>query len=46
MAPRDASSGLAIMSDLTNGLRATRDELAIWRAFLSDEIAATMRDEG
>ena len=38
--------GPAILTDLPKRAPAMRDELAIWRAFLSDEIDAIMCDEG
>ena len=37
---------IAVVTDLPKRLPLTRDELAIWRAFLSNEIDAIMRDEG
>lgn len=35
-----------VVSDLPGRIPAIREELAIWRAFLSDEIDAIIRDDG
>ena len=42
---RDAAARPRIMTDMPKRLPAMRDELAIWRAFLSTEIDAIMGDE-
>jgi hypothetical protein len=42
--PRGALLDLAVLTNLPNRLPPSRDEIAIWRAFLSEEIAAIMRD--
>ena len=34
-----------VVNDLPKGLAVTREELAIWRAFLADEIDAILRKE-
>jgi hypothetical protein len=43
---RDASPSPVVMTELPKRLPAMRDELAIWKAFLSTEIDAIMRDKG
>jgi hypothetical protein len=43
---RDASPRPVVLTDLPKRLPTMRDEIAIWRAFLSTEIDAIMRDEG
>jgi hypothetical protein len=41
-----ATAGLTILTDLPRRVPTMREELAIWRAFLSTEIDAIMRGEG
>jgi len=43
---QDAATRPLVMTDMPKRLPAMRDELAIWRAFLSTEIDAIMRGEG
>ena len=43
---RDPPAMPLVMTDMSKRLPAMRDELAIWRAFLSSEIDAIMRGEG
>jgi hypothetical protein len=41
-----ASSQIVVSTNLPKALPPLRDELALWRAFLSEEIGAILRDEG
>jgi hypothetical protein len=43
--PLGASANVTVATNLLKRLPPTRDEIAIWRAFLSDEIDAIMRDD-
>jgi hypothetical protein len=40
------TAGVTILTDLPRRVPTMRDEVAIWRAFLSTEIDAIMRGEG
>lgn len=44
-APPDVAR-ITILTDLPKRVPAMRDEIAIWKAFLSDEIDSIMRGEG
>ena len=46
LASHDAPLTPLVMTNLPKRLPAMRDELAIWRAFLSNEIDAILRDQG
>jgi hypothetical protein len=40
------TAGVTVLTDLPRRVPTMRDEVAIWRAFLSTEIDAIMRGEG
>lgn len=43
--PAANATSRTVATDLPSRLTVMREELAIWRAFLSEEIAAIMRDD-